>query len=287
MKKHFSLTAKKKIVDFSTLSLSRPQSKILRRFLLTLTTWDESVSPEFGKPNWEVFHCLPLPWKKRKLLLYACLWPRFREVLLGFQVLLDGRGNVTHRLRINRRNLWQFANCSLFAYSWALPKYSYILPSLSSLLIMLCQFLLVLKPLFFRQKFAETLCPYYGILVQVPLYAFVHPVLLLTPHLAHSHYHICCLVAQSYLTAIPRTAARQTSLSFTISLSLLKFMYIESAMASNHLDLCRPLLLPSVVPASRPFPMSWLFANWNQVAKILELQLQHQPFQWIFRTDFL
>ena len=25
----------------------------------------------------------------------------------------------------------------------------------------------------------------------------------------------------------------------------------------------------------------------HQVAKVLELQLQHQPFQWIFRTDFL
>ena len=26
---------------------------------------------------------------------------------------------------------------------------------------------------------------------------------------------------------------------------------------------------------------------WHQVAKVLEFQLQHQSFQWIFRTDFL
>ena len=32
--------------------------------------------------------------------------------------------------------------------------------------------------------------------------------------------------------------------------------------------------------------MSWLFFS-NQVAKVLELQLQHQSFRWIFRTDFL
>ena len=38
----------------------------------------------------------------------------------------------------------------------------------------------------------------------------------------------------------PRTAARQASLSFTISQSLLKLMSVESVMPSNHLVLCRP-----------------------------------------------
>ena len=38
------------------------------------------------------------------------------------------------------------------------------------------------------------------------------------------------------------TAAHQASLSFTISQSFLKLMSIESAMSSNHLTLCRPLL---------------------------------------------
>ena len=52
-------------------------------------------------------------------------------------------------------------------------------------------------------------------------------------------------VAQSCPTLCDRwTAAHQTSLSITSSQSLLKLMSIESVMPSNHLILCRPLLLP-------------------------------------------
>ena len=52
----------------------------------------------------------------------------------------------------------------------------------------------------------------------------------------------------------PWTAARQASLSFTISWSLLKLMSPESVMPSNHLILCHPLLLlPSIFPSSRVF----------------------------------
>ena len=42
----------------------------------------------------------------------------------------------------------------------------------------------------------------------------------------------------------PWTAARQASLSITNSQSLLKLMSITLVMPSNHLILCRPLLLP-------------------------------------------
>ena len=50
----------------------------------------------------------------------------------------------------------------------------------------------------------------------------------------------------------PRTAARQVSLSFTISRSLLKLMFIESVMLTNHLILCHPLvLLPSIFPLNK------------------------------------
>ena len=42
------------------------------------------------------------------------------------------------------------------------------------------------------------------------------------------------------LFVTPWTAARQASLSFTISQSLLKLMSIESVMPSNHLVLCYP-----------------------------------------------
>ena len=56
------------------------------------------------------------------------------------------------------------------------------------------------------------------------------------------------------LFATPWTAARQASLSFTISWSLLKLMSIESMIPSNHLILCHPLLLlPSVFLSTRVF----------------------------------
>ena len=56
------------------------------------------------------------------------------------------------------------------------------------------------------------------------------------------------------LFAIPWTAALQASLSLTNSWSLLKLMSIESVMPSNHLILCRPLLLPpSIFPSIRVF----------------------------------
>ena len=62
------------------------------------------------------------------------------------------------------------------------------------------------------------------------------------------------LLSHVRLFVIPWTAARQASLSFTISQSLLKLVSIESMMPSNHLILCSPLLLlPSVFPSVRVF----------------------------------
>ena len=56
------------------------------------------------------------------------------------------------------------------------------------------------------------------------------------------------------LFANPWTAARQGSLLITNSQSLLKLMSIKSVMPSNHLILCRPLLLsPSIFPSIRVF----------------------------------
>ena len=55
------------------------------------------------------------------------------------------------------------------------------------------------------------------------------------------------------LFAFSWTAARQASLSFTISWSLLKLMSIESVMPSNHLILCSLFLLPSIFPSIRVF----------------------------------
>ena len=56
------------------------------------------------------------------------------------------------------------------------------------------------------------------------------------------------------LSVTPWTAARQASLSFTISQSWLKLMSIESVMPSKHLILCHPLLLlPSIFSSIRVF----------------------------------
>ena len=62
----------------------------------------------------------------------------------------------------------------------------------------------------------------------------------------------------------PWTAACQASLSFTMSLSLLKLMSIELVTPSNHLILCHPLLLlSSVFPSIRVFSSkSFLHIRW-------------------------
>ena len=67
------------------------------------------------------------------------------------------------------------------------------------------------------------------------------------------------------LFVTPWTAARQASLSITISRSLLKLMSIESVMPSIHLILCRLLLLPpSVFPSIRVFQESVLCIRWPE-----------------------
>ena len=74
------------------------------------------------------------------------------------------------------------------------------------------------------------------------------------------------------------TEAPQTCLSFTISWSLLTFTPLESMMPSNHLILCGPLLLlPSIFPSIGVFSNG--VSSSHQVAKVLELHLQHQSFQ--------
>ena len=62
------------------------------------------------------------------------------------------------------------------------------------------------------------------------------------------------LLSHVQLFATPWTAACRASLSITNSQSLLKLMSIESVMPSNHLILCRPLLLlPSITPSIKVF----------------------------------
>ena len=63
----------------------------------------------------------------------------------------------------------------------------------------------------------------------------------------------------------PWTIARQVSLSFTMSGSLLKLNCIGSMMPSNHLIISSFLfLLPSIFPSIRSFLMSQLFPSGGQ-----------------------
>ena len=65
------------------------------------------------------------------------------------------------------------------------------------------------------------------------------------------------------LFAAPWTAAHQASLSITNSRSLLKLMSIKSVMPSNHLILCRSLLLPpSIFPSIRVFSNESVLHIW-------------------------
>ena len=89
------------------------------------------------------------------------------------------------------------------------------------------------------------------------------------------------LPSHVWFFATPWTAARQASLSLTISGSLPKFMSVTLVTSSSHLILWRHLLLlPSIFPSIRDlcnesavrWPKYWMF--------------QHQSFQWVFRVDF-
>ena len=68
-----------------------------------------------------------------------------------------------------------------------------------------------------------------------------------------------------WLFVTPWTTAHQASLSITNSQSPHKPMSIESVMRSNHLILCRPLLLlPSIFPSIRSFQINQLSASGGQ-----------------------
>ena len=91
----------------------------------------------------------------------------------------------------------------------------------------------------------------------------------------------CCLIVHLCPTVSdPWMAACQASLSFTISWNLFELISIELVMPSNHLFLCRLLLLlPSIFSCIRVFSSeSALCIRWPKYG-VLELQLQYQSFQ--------
>ena len=126
-------------------------------------------------------------------------------------------------------------------------------------------------------------------LLDCALYTTQHPVSISLPNKVESGIKIHnMVVVQSFirgqLFAASWTAALQASLSFTISWSLLKLMSIESVMPSNHLVVLSSPSLPTFNLHQGLF--QWVSSS-HQVAKVLELEFQHQSFQWMFRVDFL
>ena len=93
----------------------------------------------------------------------------------------------------------------------------------------------------------------------------------------------CSLLLRLFAT--PWTAKCQACLS--ISNSEFTQTHVHGVvMPFSHLILCHPLrLLPSISPQHQGLS-KWV-SSLHQVAKILEFQLQHKSFQWIFRTYFL
>ena len=94
------------------------------------------------------------------------------------------------------------------------------------------------------------------------------------------------LLSRVWLLATPWTAACQASLSINNSQSLLKIMSIKLVMPSSHLNPRSSHSPPALNPSQNQGLFQWVSSS-HQVAKLLEFQLQHQSFQWIFRTDFL
>ena len=106
----------------------------------------------------------------------------------------------------------------------------------------------------------------------------------------HTHTHTHFVVVQSLICvwffATPWTAACQASLSFTVSWSLFKLMSTESVTLSNHLIVYHHPSLFALNLSQHQGLFQWVSSS-HQVAKVLELPLQHQSFLWICRVDFL
>ena len=80
-------------------------------------------------------------------------------------------------------------------------------------------------------------------------------------------------------SANPRTVACQASLFFTISQGLLKLVSIKSVMPSNHLILCRPLLL---LPLVFPNISGFFQRGWYAKLKHEGLQIYFQRLIFLF-----
>ena len=93
------------------------------------------------------------------------------------------------------------------------------------------------------------------------------------------------LLIRVQLLVTPWTAARQAALSFCLP----EFVQTHVHWVSDAIQPSHPLLSPSPFVLDlfqRQGLFQWVGSS-LQVTKVLELQLQHQSFQWIFRVDLL
>ena len=91
------------------------------------------------------------------------------------------------------------------------------------------------------------------------MYMYMYIYIYMYTHIHISSVHFSQSPSHVQLFVNPRTAARQASLSNTNSWNLLKLRFIELVMPSNHLILCRPLLLPSIFHRIRVFSNESVF----------------------------
>ena len=98
------------------------------------------------------------------------------------------------------------------------------------------------------------------------------------------------MLSRVLLFETPWAAESQASLSITNSRSLLKLMFIESLMPSDHLILCRPLLLPpSIFPSIRVFSIeSVLHIRWPKHWSFsFSISPSNEYSGLVFRMDWL
>ena len=119
---------------------------------------------------------------------------------------------------------------------------------------------------------------------QLGQYGIVSWMLIFFCSLINSHrlLFVAQLPSCVWLFSTPWAATRQASLSFSLSWSLLKFMSID-AIQPSHPPL--PFSLFAFNLSQHQGLSKWIGCS-HQVAKVLELRLQHQSFQWTFRVDF-
>ena len=99
-------------------------------------------------------------------------------------------------------------------------------------------------------------------------------------------YH-CCSVAQSCLTLCDLMDCNPPS--FPVLHYLPEFAQTHVHWVDDAIQPSPPLSSPSppVFNLSQPQDLFQWVSSSHQVSKLLEFQLQHQSFPWIFRTDFL